>query len=425
MRQSSKVSLWGIHALTGGEKVPKPKVECVLSVDSGPHRRSWCPARAEVEAPEGVGELRGAEAVMLDAKGREHRPIPCDVWGDPWEQAPGRVGLVFLLPSLEPGESLDILVRLYEEPLEGRADVEVVERDHKFEVEVLGAPFFSYNFEPGQVRPFIWPLLGPEGKEMTRPPERPPEFPKGEWDHPHHKSVWVAHGDVNGVDFWSEEEGHGRCITVEAEGHGGNAAGWIISHNEWRDANDNLILLEHEVITIYATPEPCRLFDIRVHFKAPERSVVFGDTKEAGVISFRVNPKLEVRRGNGIITNSFGGVNEADCWGRRAHWCDYSGVLEGVRVGLSCFDHPRNPRHPTYWHVRDYGLMTANIFGVGDFEGEERRGEGELVLPRGKEIRFLYRVYVHAGLPHEADVAGKYIDFACPPKVRVKEVRVV
>ena len=27
-------------------------------------------------------------------------------------------------------------------------------------------------------------------------------------DHPHHRSVWVAYGDVNGSDNWSEQEGH-------------------------------------------------------------------------------------------------------------------------------------------------------------------------------------------------------------------------
>lgn len=398
----------------------KPKVECLLRVHSGPHRRTWCPLKAEVEVPKEVGELQRAEAVMLDAKGREHCPLPCDIWGDPWEQVPGKVGLVLLFPSLEPNESPEVMVRLYEEPLKEGAGVEVTQREHKFDVEVLGSPFFSYNFGPDQVRPFIWPLIGPEGKHLTRPPERPPDFPEQEWDHPHHKSVWVAHGSVNGIDFWSEAKGHGRAATVEAEGHSGNAAGWIIAHNEWRDERGNLVLLEHEVITIYATPGSCKLFDFRVHFRALERSVILGDTKEAGVISFRVNPDLEAVRGKGSITNSFGGVNEEDCWGRRAHWCDYSGNLNGVRLGLACFDHPKNPRHPTYWHVRNYGLMTANIFGVGDFEGEERRGEGELVIPRGKEVCFLYRVYAHAGLAHEADVGGKYIDFSCPPKVEVR-----
>jgi hypothetical protein len=31
-------------------------------------------------------------------------------------------------------------------------------------------------------------------------------------------------------------------------------------------------------------------------------------------------------------------------------------------------DHPSNPRFPTYWHARDYGLFSLNPFGVRDFE---------------------------------------------------------
>jgi len=35
----------------------------------------------------------------------------------------------------------------------------------------------------------------------------------------------------------------------------------------------------------------------------------------------------------------------------------------GKTVGIAVFDHPSNPRHPTTWHVRDYGLFAANPLG--------------------------------------------------------------
>jgi len=46
---------------------------------------------------------------------------------------------------------------------------------------------------------------------------------------------------------------------------------------------------------------------------------------------------------------------------------DYSGPIaigEGdarrmVAAGVTLFDHPGNPRHPTHWHVRDDGWMGA------------------------------------------------------------------
>ena len=51
--------------------------------------------------------------------------------------------------------------------------------------------------------PIVWPIIGPTGKAMTRfwPMA---EAPGEKQDHPHHRSLWFTHGNVNGVDFWAE-----------------------------------------------------------------------------------------------------------------------------------------------------------------------------------------------------------------------------
>ena len=74
------------------------------------------------------------------------------------------------------------------------------------------------------------------------------------------------------------------------------------------------------------------------------------------------------------------GVRDGETWGKRAKWCDYHGPVEGKIMGVAILDHPQNPRHPTWWHVRDYGLFAANPFGVHDFE-KKSAGEGNLVIP--------------------------------------------
>ena len=66
--------------------------------------------------------------------------------------------------------------------------------------------------------------------------------------------------------------------------------------------------------------------------------------------------------GTGHIVQSTG-VRDGATWGKRAEWCDYYGPVEGQVVGIAIFDHPSNPAHPTWWHVRDYGLFAANPFG--------------------------------------------------------------
>ena len=87
---------------------------------------------------------------------------------------------------------------------------------------------------------------------------------------------------------------------------------------------------------------------------------------------------------------------EANVWGKRSDWVDYSGTLDGEKVGIVMMDHPGNPRHPTYWHSRAYGLHSINPFGVHDFLNDKAQ-DGSLTLQPGEHVRFRYRVVVHPG----------------------------
>ena len=40
----------------------------------------------------------------------------------------------------------------------------------------------------------------------------------------------------------------------------------------------------------------------------------------------------------------------------------------GKTYGVAVLDDPRNPLHPTRWHVRAYGLLAANPFGLSYFD---------------------------------------------------------
>ena len=75
------------------------------------------------------------------------------------------------------------------------------------------------------------------------------------------------------------------------------------------------------------------------------------------------------------------------------------------------FDHPQNPRHPTWWHVRDYGLFAANPFGRHDFEKLADKAAGDLVVPAGQSITFRYRFYFHEGDEQQAKVAERYQEY--------------
>jgi hypothetical protein len=103
-------------------------------------------------------------------------------------------------------------------------------------------------------------------------------------------------------------------------------------------------------------------------------------------------------------------TKDEEAWRKRADWCDYCGPVGGKTVGVAIFDHPDNPRHPTWWHVRDYGLFAANPFGIHDFE-KKPKGTGDSTLPAGQSITFRYRFYFHRGNETQARVAERYQEY--------------
>ena len=105
-----------------------------------------------------------------------------------------------------------------------------------------------------------------------------------------------------------------------------------------------------------------------------------------------------------------GRISMAKIWGKRSDWVDYTAEVDGERLGVAIFDHPQNPNHPTYWHVRDYGLFSLNPFGQNAFDpqAEERR----LKLPAGQKLAFRWRVVIHSGDAETGHVADLYKEFA-------------
>jgi hypothetical protein len=110
---------------------------------------------------------------------------------------------------------------------------------------------------------------------------------------------------------------------------------------------------------------------------------------------------------SGQMTSSNGCHQEVECWGKRADWLDVSGKINDVATGVAVFDHPDNPRHPTYWHVRGYGLLANNVFGVKAFT-KDAKADGGLTLEPGATLRFRYRVVIHSGEAQAADIASLY-----------------
>ncbi len=277
-----------------------------------------------------------------------------------------------------------------------------LERDPAGNVRCIidGKLFTVYRTQQDQPKPFFYPVIGPAGKPMTYvfPPVRPK---RGEY-HPHHRSVWIAVDEVNGVDFWAER---GKIVNreIRLEKPKGDPAVFV-AVNDWLGPNGKPVLRERTRFSIYSD----RMIGVRLTFEAAYRDVTFHDTKE-GLFGVRVNPQIRERTGGGTIVNARGERTERNCWGKRAPWVDYYGRIDGVVQGIAIFDHPDNFR-PSRWHVRAYGLFAVNPFG----ERAYTRGKlppAPVTVPRGQSLTLRYGVYFHNGGPKEGKVAARYRAF--------------
>lgn len=236
-------------------------------------------------------------------------------------------------------------------------------------------------------------------------------------DHPHHRGLWFSHGDINGWDFWGNEKsqkgagkGKGEIKVVKVkELKSGKKSGSVSILQDWIDGSGKRLISESRTMTFYPDSAGVRSFDFDITLTAIEECV-FGDTKE-GVFALRLARALE-EESTGTMTTAEGAEKEKNVWGKRSPWVDYSGTLDGEKLGVTILDHPTNPRHPSYWHSRAYGLFAANIFGVHDFTKDKNATLGNATLKTGETFRFRYRVILHPGDVKSFDVPQEWKKFA-------------
>jgi hypothetical protein len=284
---------------------------------------------------------------------------------------------------------------------------------------VDGEPFTEFIVAgEGVTKPYLHPLRARSGTYITRmwPMENVAEeagILKPE--HPHQRGLWFAHAKVNGIDFWNNEASYttpnrGKIVLDELnEVSGGKQRGSIAATFDWTDLAGRKLLMESRRMTFYAGSK-LRIVDLDITLTAAAEAVTFGDAKD-GVLGIRLRPALQEAGGSGHIVNADGLAGERQLWGKPSNWCDYSGVVNGEKVGIAILDYPGNPHHPVRWHARGYGLFAANPFALGAFSGD-RTKDGSLTIAPGQSARFRYRVIVHEGDVTDAGIAAEWAKYA-------------
>ena len=259
-------------------------------------------------------------------------------------------------------------------------------------------------------KPFLWPVIGPDGAEMTR--AYPMEKREGErHDHPHHRSLWFGHQGVAGFDTWHEPLS-GRRTKLGATVHrefvtvkGGETA-VIVTRNEYV-GNGKKLLADTRTHT-FRVANGQRIIDVDITFTAEHGDCNLSDKKDAG-FSVRVATSMDVdsKKGGRVINSN--GITDKAAWGKRAEWVDYHGPVNGKTVGVAILNHPTSFRHPTPWHVRTYGLFTANPFGLRSLGQGKDSG---FTVKKGKTITLRHRVIFHNGDEKAAKIAEAYKAYA-------------
>lgn len=288
-----------------------------------------------------------------------------------------------------------------------------------------GSEFAEYVVDQAN-KPYLAPVFGANGKQMTR--NYPMKTIDGEThDHPHHRGICFGHEDVGGSEFWAEKKTFEEMNEKKA-GSGDARLGHVGStkHREYRavkaDADSAVIddvidwldpngkkLLEEDRRMTFRVINGNRVIDMDQDLVATEGGVRIEDRKDAG-LSIRVPSSMAVdaKQGGKIINSE--GITDAEAWAKRAKWCDYHGPVEGDTIGVAMMNHPSSFRFPTPWHVRTYGLFTANAFASKGFD--KKAEDWGFELKSGEHLKLRHRFFFHTGDEKSAKIAEAWEAYA-------------
>lgn len=248
---------------------------------------------------------------------------------------------------------------------------------------------WDYHFAADDGVPYIHPLSSTNGMVLTE--FAPP-------DHVWHRGLWFSWKFINCANYWEFKdrktpvwEGQTRTIgneTVE-RGSEGVAIATRISYSH----DEEMVLTENRRIEAKnPDKDGAYTLDWLMTFTATGSEQVVLDRTPPSEASWGGYAGLSYRAPTGLsehrVLNSEG-LRGRDGHGEPARWMDFSSEgPKGAWSGVTIFDHPENPRHPTPWYV--YTDKMA-------YMGPAVLFNDPLTLAPGDSFTLRYRVFVHNG----------------------------
>ena len=255
----------------------------------------------------------------------------------------------------------------------------------------------AYRAHQSQKYPYVYPVSGPAtGLSLTSEMALP-------W--PHHRSLFFGCDRVNGSNYWQEDFATGQIVS------GGPVAGPVKGNTieirdttEWRKPNEPPVMRDDRVVRIAVSGETAWSIEWEIKWTALVDVTV--QKTNHSLFSLRAAPDI-TPWGGGTLVNAEGRLGEKATFGQPSAWCDYHGRRNGLPdapiEGIALFDHPKNPWSPCPWFTRDYGFISPTPL---NFREEPWK------LASGKSVTLRYLVVAHTGDPDQADLAGRYAEWA-------------
>lgn len=314
-------------------------------------------------------------------------------------------------------------------------NVQLIEGDNRIDVMIGGKLFTSYVYASKLTKPILVPIRTPSGIEVNR---RHPlaKIEGSSTDHPHHVGIFFAVDRVNGTNFWRNAAPPPQIKHIKVtQVSSGTGRGKLSTIMHWIDNNGHVVLEEkRSMVFLAGEHENEYTIDFSMDLTAKDTKVVFDDIEE-GMFAIRVSDYLRQSRakmdlksgqplpkesiaGTGRYFSSNGDETAKNIWGKRARWVALHGLRQGKIVGVAILNHPASINYPTYWHVRDYGLFSANPLGQGDFQRQRPRQYRKnkviplrLTLEPGETAHFRFLVIIYEGMRTKEQMEKRFKEF--------------